>query len=118
MLRLVSTLASQDSIFKDLQWSSNRRNTVHTSNDTHISRTLSERDRVGNNQNGTAKDSRSSQTGDGTANDQSSRVGRGSAYQAADLEDGEGDEVNPFDRVEGVEFAVDELRRARGEQVG
>ena len=115
MLRLVSTLALHDSMFDNLQWSSNRRNTVHASNDTHISRTLSERDRVGNNQNGTAKDSGSSQTGDGTANDQSSRVGRGGAYQATNLEDGESGKVDPFDRVEGVEFAVDELRRARGE---
>ena len=78
---------------------------------------MAQRNCAGDDEDGARKDSSGSHTSDGTTDDQGSRVGRNTTDQRADLKDEKGDEVDPFDRVIGVEFAVKELCRTGGEQV-
>ena len=101
-----------------LQWARDRSNSIHATNDTHVRWSLPQRHSVCDNQDCAAEDTRRSHTGNCTADDESSGVGRNAADEGADLEDEEGGEVDPFDRVEGVEFAVDELCRAGRKEVG
>ena len=96
----------------NLQWTSNRRNTIHASNKTHVSRTTAQRYGNGDDQNGTRKDTSCSYTSDCATNNEGCRVWRNTADEGAEFEDEECDEVYPFDRVVRIELSVDELRRA------
>ena len=100
-----------------LQRPRNGSDAVHTTNQTHVGRTLVKRYGVADNENGTREDTSSADASNGTANDESSRVGRNTANQGANLKDGQCRQIHPFNRVESVEFAVDELCCARGQQI-
>lgn len=100
------------------EWTGDGSNAVHCSNQSHVRWSLSQRYRVCYDENGTTEDTGSSNTGDSTSDNQCGAVRRNTTDQAADLEDEQGRKVDPFDRVECVEFAVDELCRARCEKVG
>lgn len=54
----------------------------------------------------------------GPANNEGDGVWRTSAYKRANLEDGQGDEVDPVDLVFNIEFTEYELERAGGQEVG
>lgn len=101
----------------NLQWARDRRNAIHAADQSHVRRALAQRDRDGDDQNGAAEDTRGADTRNRATDDERRRVGRNTADEGADLEDEQRGEIHPLDGVEGVEFAVDELRRARGEQV-
>ncbi|GAO17983.1 hypothetical protein UVI_02060080 [Ustilaginoidea virens] len=70
------------------------------------------------NEESAGEDAGGAEAGYGAAEDQADRVGRRTAHQRADFEEQDGEEVDPFDRVKGVELAKDELHGARGEEVG
>lgn len=83
----------------------------------HVCRTLSEGHGHRDDQDGSAKDTSSTDTSNRAADDESCRIRRNTADQGTNLEDKQGNEIDPFDRVVGVELSVDELGRAGGEEV-
>jgi len=99
----------------DLQWASYTSNSVHAANETHVGWTLSQRYTDRDYEHGAAEDASRTNTGNGTSDDQGSRVGRNTTDERADFEDEEGRKVDPFDGVEGVKLSVDELGGAGGE---
>jgi hypothetical protein len=101
----------------NLQWTSNRRNTIHAANKSHVRRPLPQRHRHRDDQDGSREDTSSAHTRNRTADDQSRGVRGDTADERADLEDEQGNEVDPFDAVEGVEFAVNKLCCAGGEEI-
>lgn len=100
---------------RNLQRTRNGGNAVHTTNQTHVGRTFAKWNSAGDNENGTAEDTSRTDPSDRTANDQCGRVGRNTTDQRPEFEDGERDEVDPFDRVKGVELSVNELSGASRE---
>lgn len=88
---------------------SNRGNSVHGSNEAGVHGTLRQGDRVCNDDQGSREDTRGTDTCDGTTKNQSGRVRGNTADQAAQFEDTDGDEVDPFDREVGVELSEEEL---------
>jgi hypothetical protein len=107
----------QDGVCGHLQRTRYTSNAVHPADDTHIARALSQRNSARNNEDGSAEDTSSTHTGNRAADDESGRVRRNTADQRADLEDKERSKVDPFYTVKRIEFAVEELRGARSEQV-
>lgn len=99
-------------LLHNLQWASNRRNTIHASNESHVSRATAQRYGDRDDQDGSGEDTSCSDTSDSASDDEGSRVWRDTADKRAEFEDEERDEVYPFDGVVGVELSVDELRRA------
>jgi hypothetical protein len=79
--------------------------TIHATNETAVDWPLLERHRVSQDDEGTRENRGRSDAGDGATNDQGHAVVGDSAYQRADLEDEDGDEVNQLDAEEGVESA-------------
>ena len=69
------------------------------------------------NEDGAAEDASSSNTGDCATDDERSGVRCNTTDQRANFKDEQSDDVDPFDRVEGVEFSIKKLCRAGGEQV-
>lgn len=96
----------------------NTGNTVHGTNNTHVGRALVERHRALDDKKSTGEDTSGTETSDGTAENETGRVGSGAADEGAELEEAKGDEEDALDAVEGVEFTVDEGECAGGEQVG
>ena len=100
------------------QWSNNARNAVHGPKDTLEYGTLLERLGHGDDQICARKDAGGAQARDGASDDKGGAVRRDAADEGAELEDGDGDEIDPFDGEEGVQFAEDELETRGGEEVG
>lgn len=98
--------------------SSNRGNTVHGPNDAHVHGTLAQRHGSVDNQQGTGEYTSSAKSGDGSAENKAHGVWRGTADEGADLKQEDGEEIDPFYGVEGVEFTKDELDGACGEEIG
>ena len=96
----------------------NRGNAVHGAYHTHVYGPLTQRNTPLDNEESAGEDAGGAEAGYGAAEDQADRVGRRTAHQRADFEEQDGEEVDPFDRVKGVELAKDELHGARGEEVG
>lgn len=72
------------------QWSGHRSDAVHAPDHSHIRRSLSQRNRVRDNQQSTGKHASTSQTGDTSPYDQRCGVWRNTADQTAHLEDEHG----------------------------
>lgn len=96
---------------------SNRGNTVHGANDTHVARTLLERNTAVDDEESSREDARSAETSDGTAENESDRVGGSTADERSEFEQEDGAQEDPFDGVVGVEFTKDEGHGAGGEEV-
>ena len=94
------------------------RHTVHAANETSVCWSFTERDGVGQNQDGARKYACGAESSDRTANDEGSGVGCGTTDSAADLKDKNGYQVNPFEGEKGVEFAEEELEGAGTKEVG
>jgi hypothetical protein len=97
------------------QWTSNRRNAVHASNESHVSRATSQRHSDRDDQDSSREDTSRSHTSDRASNNEGRRIWRNTTDERADLEDEESDEVDPFNGVIRVELSVDELGCACGE---
>lgn len=100
---------------RNLQRTRNGRNAVHTTNQTHVGRTLAKRNSARNNQDGSAEDTSCADSSDRTPNDECGRVGRNTTDQRAEFEDGERNQIDPFDGVESVKLSVNELGSASRE---
>lgn len=94
-----------------------RGNTVHGANDTHVARALLERNTAVDDEESSGEDARSTETSDGTAENETDRVRGGSADERSEFEQEDGAKEDPFDRVVGVEFTEDEGDGAGGEEV-
>lgn len=92
--------------------------TVHGSNETRVDGTLLQRNRVRHDDESAREDTSRTNTGDGSTHDQSLRVGSSSADGTADLEDTNGDQVDPFDGHVGVEFTKHKLEGGRRQEIG
>ena len=100
------------------QRSHDARNAVHGAKEPLEHGTLLERLGQGDDEIGARKDAGGAQAGDGAPDDEGGAVGRDAADEGAELEDGDGDEVDRLDGEEGVQFAEDELEPGGGEEVG
>ena len=100
------------------QRSNNARNAVHGAKDPLEYGTLLERLGHGDDEIRAGKDTGGAQARDGASDDEGGAVRRDAADEGAELEDGDGDEIDPFDGEEGVQFAEDELETRGGEEVG
>ncbi len=97
---------------------SHRRDAVHGTDDTSVDGSLPKGYCVGNNDQRTREDASRAYTSDGSANDEGYRCWRGAADKRAELEDGNGSQIDPFDTEKSIKFAKEELECASGEQVG
>jgi hypothetical protein len=95
----------------------NGRDTVHRPNEACIHWTLHQGDGVRDDYQGPGKDTRASNPSNRASYDQSDRVRRNAANQTSQFEDGNSDEVDPFYTEEGIEFAEQELKGGRSEEV-
>jgi hypothetical protein len=66
---------------------------------------------------GAREDASAANTCDHTSHDKNCGSGSRPAYGRTNLEDDDGDQVDPFDGVVRVQLAVEELEGARGEQI-
>lgn len=96
---------------------SHGRNAIHGTDDTSVDGSLPEGYRVGDNDQGTREDASRAYTSDGSANDEGDRCWCSAADKRAELEDGNGSQINPFDAEEGIKLAKEELECAGSEQV-
>lgn len=87
----------------------NRSNAVHATDQSHVRGALAQRDSASNDEDGTAEDTRGTNTSHSATNDECSGVGRNTADQRAYLKNAKRCEVHPLNRVESVELSVDEL---------
>jgi hypothetical protein len=101
----------------DLQRSSHRGNSVHGADQAHVGRTLSQRHRAADDQDGAREDSGGAHAGHGSSQDQAQRVRGDSTDEGAELEDEQGGEIGPLHRVEGVQFPKDQLQGAGRQQI-
>ena len=100
------------------QRSNNAGNAVHGAKEPLEHETLLKRLGHGDDQIRAREDTGRAQARDGAPDDESSAVRRDAADEGAELEDGDGDEEDPFDGEESVKFAEDELETGGGEEVG
>nr|POE94413.1 hypothetical protein CFP56_16653 [Quercus suber] len=107
---------------KGAHWSARlrdkRRNAVHGPDGSGVGRSLAQRHRVGDDEDGAAEDARAAQTRDGTADDQGIGVGRSSADCGTDLEDEDADQEDPLDGEVGIELAKGQLEGTGRQQIG
>ena len=100
------------------QRSNNARNAIHGAKEPLEHGTLLERLGHGDDQISARKDTGGAQARDGAPDDEGGAVRRDAADEGAELEDRDGDEIDPFDGEEGVQFAEDELETGGGKEVG
>jgi hypothetical protein len=100
------------------KWAGDGGNSVHGSNDTSINWSLAQRNRIRNNDQSSREDTCAAQSCNSPAHNESRGRRSNSTDERANLEDTDCNQVDPFDRVEGVEFAEEQLERAGAEEVG
>ena len=76
------------------------------------------RNGIGNDDQRSRENPCGSYTCNGSADYKSDRIGCHSANQGSNFKDGNGSEIDPFDRKEGVELAEKELKGACCEKIG
>lgn len=96
----------------------NRGNTVHGTNETKESRTPLHAHGMCKNNKCAGEDPRTPHTSDGASDNESHRSRRERTNQGSNLEDGEGNEQDPFDVEHGVELSEEQLERAGCQEVG
>ena len=82
-----------------------------------IDRPLRQRNDVHHNHDRPGEDARIAQAGERPPDDEGHRAGRRPAQRGPQLEEPDGDEEDPFGRVERVDATEEQLRGALGEQV-
>lgn len=100
------------------QRSSNGCNAVHGTNETKERGTPLHAHGMCKNDECAGEDTRTSHTSNGASDNERHRSWRERTNQGADLEDGKGNEQDPFDVEHGVELSEEELERAGRQEVG
>ncbi len=90
---------------------------VHGAYESRVDGPFDQRNRVRDDDERPGEDACGSQTGNGTANDESYRCWRSTTDYRADLEDKDSHQINPFDREEGVKFAEEQLEGACSQKI-
>lgn len=100
------------------QRSSDRGNAVHRTNETKEGGAPLDAHGMGENDEGTGKDTSTSHTGNSASDNERHGCWRKSTNQGSDLEDAEGSEKDPFNVEHGVELSEQELERTGCQEVG